>query len=123
MSDSSKKTLVLGASDNPERYSFLAINRLREHQHPVVAIGKKNTVVQDVEVQTDVEPIPGLDTVTLYLNANNQKSYYDYIVDQHPRRVIFNPGAENPEFEKILESRGIQVMEACTLVLLGTGQY
>jgi predicted CoA-binding protein len=123
MPASSKKTLVLGASGNPERYSFLAINRLREHQHPVVAIGKKNTVVQDVEVQTDVEPIPGLDTVTLYLNANNQKSYYDYIVDQHPRRVIFNPGAENPEFEKILESRGIQVMEACTLVLLGTGQY
>ena len=118
-----KKTLVLGASGNPERYSFLAINRLREHHHPVVAVGKKETVVADVPVQTETAPIPGLDTITVYLNTENQKNYYDYILAQHPRRVIFNPGAENPEFEKILSEKGIQTMEACTLVLLGTGQY
>jgi predicted CoA-binding protein len=123
MSSPSKKTLVLGASDDPERYSFLAINRLREHNHPVVAIGKKTTIVKDIPVQSETSPIQDLDTVTLYLNPNNQKGYYDYIMEQHPRRVIFNPGAENPEFEKILEEKGIQVMEACTLVLLGTGQY
>jgi len=119
----SKKTLVLGASGNPARYSFLAVNRLREHNHPVVALGKKEVVVADVPVQTEAAPIPGLDTVTVYLNTDNQKNYYDYILAQHPRRVIFNPGAENPEFEKILSENGIQTIEACTLVLLATEQY
>jgi predicted CoA-binding protein len=119
----SKKTLVLGASANPERYSFLAINRLREHNHPVVAIGKRTAMVEDVPVQPEKVPIDNLDTVTMYLNKNNQKNYYDYIISQHPRRVIFNPGAENPEFEKILADQGIETMEACTLVLLGTGQF
>ena len=119
----SKKTLVLGASPNPARYSFLAINRLREHNHPVVAIGKNISVVADVPIASKIAPIHDLDTVTLYLNTENQKYYYEYILAQHPRRVIFNPGAENPEFEKILADKGIQTMEACTLVLLGTGQY
>jgi predicted CoA-binding protein len=123
MAASLKKTLVLGASDNPERYSFLAIHRLREHHHPVVAIGRKATTVDDVAVQPVASPIQDLDTVTLYLNPNNQKGYYDFILDQHPRRVIFNPGAENPEFEQILQQKGIQTEQACTLVLLGTGQY
>jgi predicted CoA-binding protein len=120
---SPKKTLVLGASSNPSRYSYLAVNKLREHQHPVVAIGKKTAFVADVAVQSEAPPIPDLDTVTLYLNPENQKNYYDYILSQHPRRVIFNPGAENPEFEKMLVDKGIQTMDACTLVLLGTGQY
>lgn len=120
---SSKKTLVLGASSNPARYSYLAVNKLRAHKHPVIAIGKNNALVADVPIQDVPAPIQDLDTVTLYLNANNQKSYYNYIIAQHPRRVIFNPGAENPEFEQILSDKGIQTMEACTLVLLSTGQY
>ena len=123
MSSTPKKTLVLGASANPARYSFLAVNKLREYNHPVVAIGKTTAIVSDIPVQPETAPIPDLDTVTLYLNPINQKNYYDYVVDQHPRRVIFNPGAENPEFEKILQDKGIQTIEACTLVLLGTGQY
>ena len=123
MTSNSKKTLVLGASPNPARYSFLAINKLREHDHPVIAVGKKSSVVAGVPVQSEIAPIPDLDTVTMYLNTENQKNYYDYILSQHPRRVIFNPGAENPEFEKLLAENGIKVLEACTLVLLGTGQY
>jgi predicted CoA-binding protein len=123
MSPTSKKTLVLGASAKPTRYSFLAVNKLREHHHPVIAIGKSISVVADVPIQPEAVPIPDLDTVTLYLNTENQKNYYDYIIDRHPRRVIFNPGAENPEFEKILEDKGIHTQEACTLVLLSTGQY
>ena len=119
----SKKTLVLGASANPTRYSYLAVNKLREHKHPVVAIGKKTAIVSDIPVQSETSPIPDLDTVTMYLNPVNQKNYYDYILDQHPKRVIFNPGAENLEFEKILQEKGIQTVEACTLVLLSTGQY
>jgi uncharacterized protein len=118
-----KKTLVLGASDNPARYSYLAINKLREHGHPVIAIGKKISTVADVEVQTEKTDIAGLDTVTLYLNPTNQKAYYDYILSQHPKRVIFNPGAENREFEDLLQKQGIQTIEACSLVLLGTGQF
>jgi predicted CoA-binding protein len=119
----SKKTLVLGASTNPSRYSYLAVNKLREHKHPVVAVGRTTAIVADIPVQSETEPIPDLDTVTLYLNPVNQKNYYNYILEQHPKRVIFNPGAENPEFEKILEEKGIQTVEACTLVLLATGQY
>lgn len=123
MALNSKKTVVLGASANPARYSFLAINRLREHGHPVIAIGKRRAQVADVQVQVKTADIPDLDTVSIYLNKDNQKNYYDYILSQHPRRVIFNPGAENPEFEMILADKGIKVMEACTLVLLSTGQF
>jgi uncharacterized protein len=119
----SKKTLVLGASANPSRYSYLAVNKLREHKHPVVAIGRKTAIVADIPVQSETSPIQDLDTVTMYLNPLNQKNYYDFILDQHPKRVIFNPGAENLEFEKILQEKGIQTVEACTLVLLSTGQY
>ncbi|HTB26734.1 MAG TPA: CoA-binding protein, partial [Puia sp.] len=96
MASTSKNTLVLGASANPARYSFLAINRLREHNHPVIAVGKRPAQVADVQVQVKTTEIPDLDTVSIYLNKDNQKNYYDYILSQHPRRVIFNPGAENP---------------------------
>jgi predicted CoA-binding protein len=123
MSPVSKKTLVLGASANPSRYSYLAINKLREKKHPVVAIGRTTAIVADIPIQSETNPIPDLDTVTMYLNPANQKNYYEYILDQHPKRIIFNPGAENPEFEKILSEKGIQTMKACTLVLLSTGQF
>jgi predicted CoA-binding protein len=118
-----KKTLVLGASNNPERYSYLAINRLRSYGHPVVAIGRKNSVVNDVEISTEKKPIADVDTITLYLNAKNQKEYYDYILSLHPKRIIFNPGAENDELYDLAKAKGIAPMEACTLVLLSTGQY
>jgi hypothetical protein len=123
MTSTSKKTLVLGGSSNPARYSYLAINKLREHDHHVFAIGKRSAKVADVEVLQEIKFVEGLDTVTVYLNKENQKNYYDYILSQHPRRVIFNPGAENPEFEKILADQGVEVIEACTLVLLATGQF
>jgi predicted CoA-binding protein len=123
MPSNTKKTLVLGASGNPARYSFLAVNKLREHHHPVVAIGKRPALVGDISVEVKIVPIPDLDTISIYLNKDNQKNYYDYILSQHPHRVIFNPGAENPDFEMILADNGIQALEACTLVLLATGQY
>jgi predicted CoA-binding protein len=118
-----KKTLVLGASDNPDRYSFLAVNRLREKGHPVVAIGKKRVKVADVEVVTNKKETQDIDTVTLYLNPKNQKEYYDYILSIHPRRLIFNPGAENNELASLARAKGIEPVEACTLVLLSTGQF
>lgn len=118
-----KKTLVLGASPNPERYSNLAIKRLTANQHPVVAIGKRKGNVDNIEINTQQKPIEDIDTVTLYLNANNQKQYYDYILSLNPKRIIFNPGAENEELNDLAVSKGIKTMEACTLVLLSTRQY
>src|SRR5947209_6140466 len=102
-----KKTVVLGASTNPARYSYLAINRLRSHNHPVVAIGKRKGTVNGVDIQIDHEPIDNVDTVTLYLNPQNQEPYYDYILGLKPRRIIFNPGTENDELEKQAKEAGI----------------
>ena len=118
-----KKTLVLGASDNPSRYSFLAVNRLRQQGHPVIAIGRKEIKVADFNVVTGLASLKDIDTVTLYLNPENQKAYYDYIISLTPKRIIFNPGAENAELAEIAAAKGIQTMEACTLVLLSTNQF
>ena len=118
-----KKTLVLGASDNPSRYSFLAVNRLRNLGHPVVAIGKKPSIVGDVAIEKEKKQFDNVDTVTLYLNPLHQKEYYDYIVSLKPKRIIFNPGAENDELYDLAKQNGIKPVEACTLVLLSTNQY
>ncbi|MBA2561859.1 MAG: CoA-binding protein [Chitinophagaceae bacterium] len=118
-----KKTLVLGASPNPARYSHMAIKRLTANQHQVVAIGKRKGNVDNIEIDTQQKPIEDIDTVTLYLNANNQKQYYNYILSLNPKRIIFNPGAENEELNDLATTKGIKTMEACTLVLLSTKQY
>lgn len=119
----SKKTLVIGASDNSSRYSYLAIQRLLQHKHPVVAIGRKKTEVLGVPVETEKLPFQDIDTVTLYLNPKNQQEYYDYILSLNPKRVIFNPGTENLDFYRLLEENNISYEVACTLVLLGTEQF
>ena len=118
-----KKTLVLGASDNPSRYSYLAIHRLRQYGHPVIAIGRKNTRVSDVPVTKEHIIEEGVDTVTLYLNPKHQREYYDYILSLKPQRIIFNPGAENEELANLAAKQGIDTKEACTLVMLATNQY
>ncbi len=118
-----KKTLVLGASPNSSRYSYLAIERLRNFKHPVVGIGKRHGKVADVEINIDRPTVEDLDTVTLYMSASNQKQYHDYILSLHPKRIIFNPGAENDELSQLASDKGIQTIEACTLVMLSTGQY
>lgn len=118
-----KKTLVIGASTNPSRYSFLAIHSLREHGHEVVAVGLKPGTVADVAISTVQEPFTEIDTVTLYVGPQNQPVFYDYIERLRPKRVIFNPGTENPAFENKLSAAGILAEEACTLVLLSTGQF
>jgi predicted CoA-binding protein len=118
-----KKTLVLGASDNPSRYSFLAIQKLRKYEHPVVGIGIKKTIVGDVTIETEKKPFENIDTVTVYLNPTRQTEYYDYLLSLKPKRIIFNPGAENEELESLAKQNNIPIMEACTLVLLSTGQY
>ncbi|MDP5044461.1 MAG: CoA-binding protein [Leeuwenhoekiella sp.] len=118
-----KKTLVLGASLKPIRYSFMAINRLVQKKHPVVALGLRAGVVAGVTVDTGFPDYEAVDTVTLYLNAINQKPYYEYLIGLNPRRIIFNPGTENPEFYRLLEEANIEIDNACTLVLLSTNTY
>lgn len=118
-----KKTLIIGASSNQERYSYLAAERLLAHGHDVELIGKRPDVIFGKTIDTEKKEFAGIDTVTLYLSEKFQPEYYDYILSLHPNRVIFNPGTENPEFEELLKENHIQTEEACTLVLLGTGQY
>ena len=118
-----KTTLVLGASVNPERYSNRAIKSLRNHGHYVYAIGLKEGIVNDVNILTGKPILKNVDTVTLYLSQKNQEQYYNYIISLNPKRIIYNPGAENEVLEILAEKNGIENMEACTLVLLATEQY
>ena len=116
-------TLVLGASENAERYSYLAIVALRKKEHPVWAVGKKAGQVLDVPIHTTLSTTLTIDTITLYLNPAHQEAYYESIVALRPRRIIFNPGTENPVLATLANQLGIITQEACTLVLLQTGQY
>ncbi len=118
-----KKTVVLGASSNPARYSYLAVHRLRAHNHPVTAIGRRVGQVADVNITKDHLQENDVDTITLYLNPKNQVEYYDYILNLHPKRIIFNPGTENEELMQKAKENNIKPVIACTLVMLGTGQY
>lgn len=118
-----KKTLVIGASENPARYSNLAVKKLIAYNHPVIALGKKMGSIGSITIETEKKHFENIDTVTLYLNPLHQKEYYDYILSLHPKRIIFNPGTENDELEVLAQKNGIMALEACTLVLLSTAQY
>jgi uncharacterized protein len=118
-----KKTLVLGAATKPEKYAFKAITMLVDKGHSVLAIGSNTGEVAGIAIRTKNIPLKNIDTVTLYLNPTRQREFYNYIVETKPKRVIFNPGTENPEFYQLLQSNGIKVEVACTLVLLATNQY
>jgi predicted CoA-binding protein len=116
-------TLVLGASPKGERYSNMAVRRLREHGFPVIAVGRREGAIDGQPIVTTVPEGAVVHTVTLYLNAHNQGTWIGQILALTPKRIIFNPGAENPELARAAEAQGIEVLEACTLVMLGTGQY
>lgn len=118
-----KKTLVLGASLKPNRYSNMAIRKLVNYRYDTVAFGMKSGEEAGVYIDTELKEYKDIHTVTLYLNPKHQKEYYEYVVSLKPKRVIFNPGTENPEFYKILRDNNINYEIACTLVLLSTNQY
>lgn len=117
------KTLVLGASENAFRYSYRAIKSLRNHGYEVVAIAARPGQVDDVVFLTEKEPVEDVHTVTMYLNPQRQATYEDYIISLAPKRVIFNPGSENPDFAEKLKQNNIEPVIACTLVMLNTNQY
>jgi uncharacterized protein len=119
-----KKTLVIGVSSRHERFANMAVRNLIAHGHHVEAIGLQKGHCCGIEIQTGKPKIAEVDTVTLYVGPRNQEMYIDYILnDIKPRRIIFNPGTENPVFEKKAEAQGIEVDEACTLVLLSRRVY
>ncbi|HSN59904.1 MAG TPA: CoA-binding protein, partial [Ferruginibacter sp.] len=103
--------------------SYIALNKLKAYGHPVVAIGKKTSRVNDIDIVTGMPQVNNVNTITLYLNPANQKPYLDYILSLKPERIIFNPGSENPELVSLAKQNGIATLEACTLVLLSTNQY
>jgi len=115
-----KKTLVIGASIKRERYSNKAIRLLRRHNHTVEAIGLKEGGIGDVKFKTGTPPLSDIHTVTLYIRPERQHLYYRYIEELKPKRVIFNPGTENDELIKMLSTKGIEVVENCTLVMLNS---
>ena len=120
-----KKTVIIGATPNRSRYAYLAAGRLTEHGHEIVPVGIKSGEVfgkpiLDIRQKPDIRQV---DTVTLYIGPHRQPEWYDYILSLMPKRIIFNPGTENPEFEKKVERLEIEVVEGCTLVMLSTGQF
>ncbi|PCJ83373.1 MAG: CoA-binding protein [Flavobacteriales bacterium] len=118
-----KKTLVLGASPNPERVSNEAVLRLKRNEVPLALVGIREGEIDGEKILTGTPAIDDVHTVTLYIGAKNQPQYYDYIVGLKPKRIIFNPGTENPEFFTIASEKGIETLNACTLVMLAVGNY
>lgn len=118
-----KKTVVLGATNNPERYAYLAVQRLLRHGHEVVPVGIRAGQVEGLEILNGMPEVEDVDTVTLYVGPERQAAYYDYILSLQPKRIVFNPGTENPELMQMAEQQGIETVEGCTLVMLSVGNY
>lgn len=119
----SKKTLIIGATPNADRYAYLAAHMLTQKGHPIVNVGIKQGEVAGVKIEKQGAIHHDIDTITLYIGPALQAGYEDYILQTKPKRVIFNPGTENYNLEKLLDQHNIEPVEACTLVLLSTGQY
>lgn len=123
MNTSPKKTVVIGATENPARYANQATRSLLRYGHAVELIGLRAGTIAGHTIQTGQPTLNDVDTVTLYVGPQNQATLYDYVKAMKPRRVIFNPGTENPVFERELQQAGIESIEACTLVMLSVGNY
>jgi uncharacterized protein len=120
-----KKTVIIGATTNPSRYAYMAAEMLTNYKHDIVPIGIKKGEVNGKSI-LDINQRPKIDevdTVTLYIGPQHQPEHYEYLLSLKPKRFIFNPGTENHEFEKLVEASGAEAIEACTLVMLRTGQY
>ena len=118
-----ERVLVFGASPNPERYAYKATEMLQEYGHEVIGFGRKPGPILGAPVVHDLSEVGQVDTVTIYMGAAGQDAYLESIVKLKPKRIIFNPGAENNALAQMAIENGIEPTEACTLVLLRTGQY
>jgi len=118
-----KNTLIIGATPNPTRYAYRAAQMLKAKGHSIINVGIKSGEVAGVAIEKQGEVHHDVHTITLYVGPALQEQYFDYILQTNPKRVIFNPGTENDELEVLLKTNGIEPVEACTLVMLATGQY
>ena len=118
-----KKTLVIGATENRDRYANRAAHSLLQRGHAIELLGLREGEIDGRPIRTGQPDLPGIDTVTMYVSPRNQPVFYEYIRQLKPRRVIFNPGAENPDFARELRNNGIEPIDACTLVMLSVGTY
>lgn len=118
-----KTTLILGATPNISRYAYLAAERLVARGYPIVPVGIKQGEVFGREILNGTPDVGDIDTVTMYVGPQHQPAYYDWLIGLEPRRIIFNPGTENPELMKLARRAGIETMAACTLVLLASSSY
>ena len=118
-----KKTLVLGASPNPERYAYAAVKQLVRYGHEVVAIGNRAGEIDGIAIAKDTPPLDDIHTVSLYLSATNQHAYYDYTPGINRRLIFLNPGKKNPDRWCLPREGGMEPLPACTLVMLSIGNY
>jgi predicted CoA-binding protein len=123
MSNTQKPTLVIGASPNPARYSHRAVRKLVAYGHQPFALGLRKGNIGEIEIVTGTPELTDIHTITMYIGPERQPPLYNYILGLSPKRIIFNPGAENKELSALAEQQGILVSEACTLVLLSIGEY
>ena len=118
-----KKTLILGATDNPQRYAYLAAERLQRHGHEFIPVGMKKGEVLGKSILNDKPAVSDVDTITMYVGTRNQADLYEYILSLKPKRVIFNPGTENEKLEELLIQNKIEPVIGCTLVMLSAGTF
>ncbi len=118
-----KKTVVLGATDNPSRFAYRAVHKLTQYGHEVVPVGIRKGQVAGLPIDTDRKEVADVDTVTLYVGPQNQPAWYDYILNLKPKRIIFNPGTENPVLERKAAEQNIETLHHCTLIMLSVGEY
>lgn len=118
-----KPTAIIGASSNPERYSYMATVKLKKYGHSVFPVGIKEGKIENETILLNKPKLEAVDTVTLYVGPKNQPEWKEYIYSLNPKRIVFNPGTENPEFFSEAAKKGIECIEACTLVMLGIGNY
>lgn len=116
-------TVVLGASTNPRRYSYKAVEVLVEAKHKVIPVSVKKGSIFDLPIQSEYPKDVKIDTIAMYLGIENQKKYYDLILENPPRRIIFNPGTYNPEFQQLLKEKGVNVVNDCVLIMMNRGIY
>lgn len=118
-----RKTVVIGASPNPQRFAYRAVMSLNREGHEPIPVGLRSGDINGIPIHTDMPQIDDVDTVSLYVGPQNQLSWYEYIIGLNPKRIVFNPGTENRELEEMAREAGIKTEHGCTLVMLSVGTY
>lgn len=118
-----KKTIIIGASPNKERYAYKATALLASKGHEVVPVGVREGQIAGLDIVSGQPPVKEVHTVSLYIGPQRQEPYYEYILNLKPKRIIFNPGTENPELETKAKKQGVETVNNCTIIMLNINEY